>query len=351
MRRARSLALLLPLAATLAGPPAVAAGGHTVRITSTLEPARLTIAPGDTVTWRNLDGDRHRMRSQSGPAEFDSGNLEPGETFRVTLRAVGTYTYIDERDDDDRRYWGTIVVAESPPAGPTDGDGGGGGGGEGAQPGGGGGSTAPATASVRLADRTFSPGSVTIAAGGTVTWRNNDDRAHTATGDAFDSGVMATGATYRKTFPSTGTFSFLCIIHPEMTGTVTVTAGPSGGAGSGGSGGAQATPRPTATPTVDAAPSAEAASPEGASESAGAPTPPAASTEPAAGAAEPEDPPGARAGRADGGAAAAPASSNVNAAGLVSTLLALGLIGGALMVGTGLVLGIVRRDGTATRTG
>jgi plastocyanin len=248
LRRARLFALLIPLALSLAGPALVVAAGHTVRITSTLDPAHLTIAPGDTVTFRNDDDERHRMRSRSEAAEFDTGDLEPGESFRVRFNTTGTFSYLDERNDDLQRYWGTIVVSDGATAEPTD-DGSGDGSAGGTTGGGTGGSTAP-SATIRIADRLFSPRQVTIAAGGTVTWRNEDDRDHTATatGGAFNSGNLAQGASYRKQFDTAGTFPFLCALHPEMTGTVTVT-------GVGGSG-AGATPKPAATPKLTPTPPA-----------------------------------------------------------------------------------------------
>ena len=89
MRGARLFSILIALGATMLTGGVASAAGHLVRITSTLDPATITIAPGDRVTWRNDDGERHRIRTTSGPREFDSGNLEPGETFRVTLTKPG----------------------------------------------------------------------------------------------------------------------------------------------------------------------------------------------------------------------------------------------------------------------
>jgi plastocyanin len=98
-----------------------------------------------------------------------------------------------------------------------------------------------------MANRAFSPSSVTIAAGGSVTFANADDRAHTATGRGFESGVLAPGARSRQVFRSSGTFSFLCSIHPEMRGTVVVRAS-SGAAPAAPP--AAATPAPSPTPTT-----------------------------------------------------------------------------------------------------
>ena len=96
-----------------------------------------------------------------------------------------------------------------------------------------------------MAGRAFSPATVTIAAGGSVTFRNDDDRAHTVTAKdgAFNSGTIAEGGSWKRTFKQAGTFSYLCAIHPEMTGKVVVK-------GSGGSAAAPAaTPKPKPTPT------------------------------------------------------------------------------------------------------
>ena len=75
-----------------------------------------------------------------------------------------------------------------------------------------------------MAGRAFSPGTVTIVAGGSVTFRNDDDREHTVTADdgAFSSGPIGEGGTWKRTFKQAGTFSYLCAIHPEMTGEVVV---------------------------------------------------------------------------------------------------------------------------------
>ena len=69
----------------------------------------------------------------------------------------------------------------------------------------------------------FSPDSVEIKVGETVTWTNEDAAAHTVTGDGgVDSGQLATGQTYSKTFDTAGTYAYHCSIHPAMTGTVVV---------------------------------------------------------------------------------------------------------------------------------
>jgi plastocyanin len=75
-----------------------------------------------------------------------------------------------------------------------------------------------------LATTAYAPNPVTIAPGGTITWRNNDTTAHTSTGDngEWNSGSIAPGGQFSRTFPAAGTFSYHCTIHPNMIGTVRV---------------------------------------------------------------------------------------------------------------------------------
>ena len=227
-RRLVSAVLAALIVAAFIAPAAASAATATIKITNRLSPAELSVPAGTTIRFVNADDERHRMRSQSGPAEFDSHNLEPGQSYSMKLTAKGTYTYLDEREDDDTRYHGTIVVGGSKSSG----------GGESS-------STAPATsASVSMAGRSFSPSTVTIAAGGSVTFSNDDDRAHTvtATDGAFNSGTISEGGSWKRTFKGAGTFSYLCAIHPEMTGKVVVK-------GSSTSSPPKPKPAPTPTPT------------------------------------------------------------------------------------------------------
>ena len=249
VRPARPLRVALVLAVLIGGllPAAAQAATVTVHLTDGLSPRSITVAPGTTVRWTNDSDDRHRMRSRNGPVEFDSGNIEPGESFAFTFGVVGTYPYLDDRERDDADFHGTVIVAEASTGGGSgsgSGSGGGGSGGGAPAPA----ENAPASATVRMAGRTFSPGTVTIAAGGNVTFVNDDDREHTATGDAFDTGVLASGSRSTKQFPSPGTFSFLCRIHPDMRGTVSV-PGAAGAAPPPAPGTpVPATPAPTAPP-------------------------------------------------------------------------------------------------------
>ncbi len=97
---------------------------------------------------------------------------------------------------------------------------------------------APAlAASVGASDFKFTPKTITISVGETVTWTNNGPSAHTVTGASFDSGNLNPGDTFSHTFTSAGTFAYHCTYHQQlgMVGTVIVTGG-GGGGGGGGSG-------------------------------------------------------------------------------------------------------------------
>jgi len=165
-RRAWRVALTLAAVLAAALPTAVDAATVTVHLGPSLSPKTLTVAPGTTVRWVNESGDRYRMRSRTGPVEFDSGNIEPGEAFSFTFTRAGTYPYLDDRDRDDPDFHGTIVVSASSGGGSGGGSSGGGsGGGSAPNPpaGGGGGGAAPTSATVHMANRAFGPSSVTIA--------------------------------------------------------------------------------------------------------------------------------------------------------------------------------------------
>jgi plastocyanin len=70
----------------------------------------------------------------------------------------------------------------------------------------------------------FEPADVTVAVGDTVTWTHDGGLPHTvtATDGAFDSGELGNGDTFEFTTEEAGTLDYVCSIHPDMTGTVTV---------------------------------------------------------------------------------------------------------------------------------
>jgi len=77
---------------------------------------------------------------------------------------------------------------------------------------------------VKMSGMTFSPASLSITAGTTVTFFNDDNTTHTVTedGGVFDSGNVAPGASYKHTFATGGTVKYHCKIHSGMKGSVVV---------------------------------------------------------------------------------------------------------------------------------
>ncbi len=212
----------------------------TISIGSGLSDRDVRASVGDIVRFVNRDDERHRMRSRSGP-EFDTGDLEPGESGQVRLSAAGTYAYVDERDRDAAAYRGRIVVGSAGGSASVDGTTGDAAGG-----------SAASSATLTIGDDFFQPTSVRIAAGGTVTFQNTGGDEHSATSSAFDTGVLSGGSSVAETFETAGTFDFLCIFHSDMRGTIRVVAADGGAA-------APEAPRatPTPAPTPVPAPTAE----------------------------------------------------------------------------------------------
>jgi plastocyanin len=77
---------------------------------------------------------------------------------------------------------------------------------------------------VKIDNFSFSPQTLTIAPGTTVTWTNRDDIPHTVVSDdkVFKSKVLDTDEKFSYTFDKAGNFPYFCSIHPKMTGKVIV---------------------------------------------------------------------------------------------------------------------------------
>jgi plastocyanin len=73
----------------------------------------------------------------------------------------------------------------------------------------------------------FAPADIVVRAGATVTWTNSDNFTHSVRfdGDASPGLVMAPAETVTRTFPSAGTYPYVCAFHAQdMRGTVIVSA-------------------------------------------------------------------------------------------------------------------------------
>jgi len=87
---------------------------------------------------------------------------------------------------------------------------------------------APKTVTVVIRDFKFEPATLTLDAGDTVEWKNDDIVPHTATADGggqkpeFDSGTIHTGAAWRSVTRNKGRYNYTCTLHPNMEGKLIV---------------------------------------------------------------------------------------------------------------------------------
>jgi amicyanin len=77
---------------------------------------------------------------------------------------------------------------------------------------------------VKIENFTFGPQGVTVKAGTTVTWINDDDIPHTVASStkAFKSKVLDSEDKFSFTFTTAGVYEYFCSLHPHMTGTIVV---------------------------------------------------------------------------------------------------------------------------------
>ena len=76
-------------------------------------PTAITVAPGTTVRWKNLDGEPHTVRGVE--TSFRSGALDQNDSFAFEFDQPGTYRYVCSIHP---QMVGTIVVTPLPPKSP-----------------------------------------------------------------------------------------------------------------------------------------------------------------------------------------------------------------------------------------
>jgi plastocyanin len=80
-------------------------------------------------------------------------------------------------------------------------------------------------ANVTISNFQFNPSTLTINIGDSVTWLNQDTTTHTTTSTSPNgpwNGTLAPGASFTQTFSKEGSYTYLCSLHPSMTGSVVV---------------------------------------------------------------------------------------------------------------------------------
>jgi len=78
---------------------------------------------------------------------------------------------------------------------------------------------------VSIDNFTFTPKTLTVKAGTTVSWTNHDDIPHgiASSENVFKkSAALDTDDSYSFTFTAPGTYQYFCYIHPHMVGTIVV---------------------------------------------------------------------------------------------------------------------------------
>ena len=89
---------------------------------------------------------------------------------------------------------------------------------------------AGAQAAIQIDNFHYTPPSLIVVSGTTVTWTNADDSPHTVRekDGKFKSAALDTDDTFSQTFAAPGEYEYFCSIHPYMTGKIVVKpAGPS----------------------------------------------------------------------------------------------------------------------------
>jgi plastocyanin len=84
--------------------------------------------------------------------------------------------------------------------------------------------TLPQTRNIEITAMAF-PDNTDVEKGDTVVWTNRMNMCHTVTADdgGFDSGVLGKDQSFSQTFDALGSIGYHCEIHPNMTGTITIT--------------------------------------------------------------------------------------------------------------------------------
>lgn len=88
-----------------------------------------------------------------------------------------------------------------------------------------GGATPAAPGQVTIVDYDFTPNTITVKVGDTVTWTNQDVADHwvvtaPSSPGAFDLGRQTHGSTVSHTFTAPGSYPYFCNLHNYMKGTV-----------------------------------------------------------------------------------------------------------------------------------
>lgn len=84
--------------------------------------------------------------------------------------------------------------------------------------------TAQTANQIAIKNFSFSPMTLTVSPGATVTWKNLDDEPHLVVSldGKFRSQALDQNESFSSKFDTPGTYKYICSIHPQMTGTIVV---------------------------------------------------------------------------------------------------------------------------------
>lgn len=174
-------------------------------IDDAFSPQEVTIAVGGTVTWRMVDEEHDVTWTGAAPEGGNTGRIDRDEPVSRTFSAAGTYAFSCARHDHE--HGGKVIVggtSNTPPSG-----------------------TPSANGTVTTPGESFSPATVTITPGGTVTWNFTGVSRHNVVfgasappgGNIPDTDV---GGSAQRQFPTAGEYPYECTRHSGMTGRVVV---------------------------------------------------------------------------------------------------------------------------------
>ena len=137
--------------------------------------------------------------------------LRPGRFQREPMRPYGGYQYQRPPREPMRPYGGYRQAPMTPPAATTP-----------AAPAA---EAAAGNINIAIQGMAYQPATMTVKAGSTVTWTNNDSAPHTVTssdGGPLASGTLNRGNSYSITLDQPGTYNYICKFHPRMRATIVV---------------------------------------------------------------------------------------------------------------------------------
>lgn len=82
--------------------------------------------------------------------------------------------------------------------------------------------TPQGSSQISIKNFAFNPAELSINKGATVIWINKDPTTHRISGNGFQSMDLTNSRSYSFTFNNSGTYDYICSIHPGMKGKVIV---------------------------------------------------------------------------------------------------------------------------------